>query len=252
MFQKIILGVIFVLAATIGCASTQDAPYVEKINPKYRTSFESTCAIVTHTFMGASLSGTGVLLDTGYIITARHVVDENRNGKIDKGEEDVYVKFFNKKDSPIKAGKLVWMAPKHDFAFIKLNRPERSKIRFATVRQYNNAFIGDNVYSFGHWLGKHEVHMTKGVISTSKSPVYGRTSMQVFYGGSGGAVFLERNGLVLGINTNMRLFQRHIVPAWTKFVRASLIRSVLTRSKKLHLIDNSVGCLRESDAKKFY
>ena len=64
------------------------------VHESVNEAYNSVCQISSSTEVG-EITASGVLLESGYILTAAHVIDLNRNGILDPGEGTATVTFPN-------------------------------------------------------------------------------------------------------------------------------------------------------------
>lgn len=160
------------------------------INKEVRSAFNATCKVRAHGSIG-----TGTLLDTGYILTAKHVIDANNNGDIELRERAVKVQFFG--DKPIIVEATVVAAGKYlDFAILEPHCPMKSDIQFSK----STPLIGDKIFTIGMTRGDNP-HITSGFISApSMNDGNPRASCFISFGNSGGGIFDSSKRLVGVIN----------------------------------------------------
>lgn len=155
---------------------------------KVQNAFGATCMIKNH----RGGFGTGVLLDSGYILTAGHVVDANNNGSIDPVERRCTLRFG--RGDILTASVLYFSDGNLDFAILELsNRPNNAP----TMRAANRSeILGEPVFTVGATAG-HSPHITHGYVST---PELGHARASCFVGGgnSGGAI-VNDDGEHLGV-----------------------------------------------------
>jgi len=233
MFNKILIIASVCVTSLITSAAPQ-TPRL-KVRPEYRKNYASTCAIGTMSIFGQDIRGTGVLLKSGYVITNRHVVDLNRNGKIDRREEYVDVVFMYPKARTC-VGRAILIGAEYDLAIIYVKNGPVSSVELAEDGEYKRMRVGDEVYALGYPLGVTPAHMTTGVYSGHLSNMYHRHSAQIYFGNSGGGVFSKDNGLLLGINTRVPSYMGRIVPGWSEYIPATQVRKFLRKNKKLFLL----------------
>jgi len=157
------------------------------IHPKISNAYQGTCAITT----GNCFIGTGVLLDSGYIVTAAHVVDHNNDKLLDDTEKKVKVYFFSKHlpvDCNVVAfGDITKTEPDGVFLDIAVLEPS-VKIRSKLKLRESPALIGTPIFTIGMTLGGPPA-ITSGHINFPLNKYFGRTSAPIYSGNSGGGVF---------------------------------------------------------------
>lgn len=164
-------------------------PVPEKINDNVRAAFDATCKIVVGTRKDNTTS-TGILLDTGYILTVAHGIDFNSNKKIDKIERKILVEFFTPYNIKV-PGEIVCFNRNSfiDYAVIKVDTNKTSQVYATNAPLY----IGDKVFTIGMTRGLTPL-ITEGYESW-KAGEFNRTSCTVHSGNSGGGVFNKNQEL---------------------------------------------------------
>jgi hypothetical protein len=250
---SVVLGLLlggFVAILAVGLMSKYNAPPV-KIKPSIASSYLASCKI--DTLRG---TGTGVLLDTGFVLTAGHNIDSNRDGIITKKERKVVLKFSTEYGNTYQCtGHVIYVGNifKDDFAIVEPDIHIWSDVKFKLRR----AILGQDLYTIGCSKGK-ALHITTGVESTSVRDPLGRTSIDAYGGNSGGGVF-DKNQNVLGVMTRIgvdirsgrattvipintpRGFRLHIargnvryvhmMAGWSEYVRSETIYHTLAEKK---------------------
>lgn len=149
-----------------------------------RASVNAACLIVkdNHT-------GSGVLLESGYVLTAAHVVGHPE----DEEERAVTLIFYGDIRRTFK-GRVAYVSEEHDFAFVEpLSIDFTSTIKLATVAP----LVGTNIYTVGAPLGK-PLLISPGIIGEGLDGV-GRTVCHIVWGNSGGGVFDSKTNVLYGI-----------------------------------------------------
>lgn len=233
--MRAILALLLVLF--IGCGK-QDVKASH--NRHYDNALKATVAIYpnSHLLMPwrAPGSGTGVLLNSGFIITSKHVVDVNYDGFIDQFERTVRVRFFypNRKTvdgrivfDPVGAWRI-----SNDFVFISISNPPHSPIKFMDLNKYQNFLPGDGLFAIGLSNGTEPPHLTRGLKSTNTNTKLDRAALSIYFGNSGGGIFSEETGELLGIATKVEVDSSpgayELVPEWTEYESVANIKSVTT------------------------
>jgi len=129
---------------------------------KYQNAFDATCGI--HTKNG---NATGVLLNTGFILTAMHVVDNNKNGIVDMNEERIRVRFDS--IASVHTGTIIYGSQKSDLAVVVIPNAPISNIRLMSNEDYEGVLAGAPLFAIGRSLGRDPPHFTKGIRSTDPS-----------------------------------------------------------------------------------
>jgi len=166
----------------------------------YERTVQSVVFIVSTTSQGVG-SGSGFVWDTeGHIVTNYHVV---------QNASSLTVKFFNGREY---RADVVAFDPDADLAVIKLIDPEHELVPIA-IGNSSDLRPGEMAIALGNPFGE-EFTMTTGIVSavsrTLKSgfssysiPSVVQTDAAINPGNSGGPL-LDKNGAVIGVNTQMR------------------------------------------------
>ena len=229
-----------------------------------RTSFESTCVVESKEGGGM---GSGTMLNTGYILTAAHVIDIDMDGLLESDQRTRTVVFFG---NQYKAS-LAYIDTENDFAFLK--PLERIPVKGVSVSKDGHA-LGDKVYAIGA-TGGHPLNISPGLILSPGMSGSPRASCYVSVGNSGGGIFDSKKE-VLGVVSMVGIIHRSgtvsmMVPVqgergfglvWVQgtvnfisevnnnclFVPIGKIRSVLTKHSVSSILD---GVEEESFLDKF-
>lgn len=196
-----------------------------------------------------SIYGSGVILDTGYVLTNMHVVDVNRDGVISDAEKDVVLKLYNGEDvdaTVVRYG--AFELPDIAILYAK-GKKLKSSARLATEKDLKRMRFGDPVFGVGFPASEFPSHIVSGVLSLSQSDFI-RTSTPIYFGNSGGGLFLASNNLLIGINTRVRVDRGTIVPSWSESVSAKTIRDfvgadtyIVDKKKNTLLILSIITCI---------
>lgn len=231
----------------IGCGESP------KVASDIRSAYFSSCRIEA-----PEQFGSGILLDTGYVLTAAHVIDENGNNIIDEEERNVTVEFFSPISS-IHSATIIFLGDwtedhTHDIAVLSIDNPPASRIRLINAVGYNNLLNGERIYTIGCPIGL-SLRVTDGRVDTDYAGrgELARCTAEIYGGNSGGGVFREEDliglatqgygdyktmnitmmvpiptengmGMVMG---NGQAGYVEIVPSWTEFVTAKQIIGLL-------------------------
>lgn len=173
-------------------------------------------ASTTCQVLGQSGSGSGILLETGNVLTSAHVVDTNQNGILEDSEKNIKLIFC---DPDIKSidkqtieGEVVGFehTMMMDIAIIALKSNNlKSEVKLISDQNYQKLKFGDPVFTIGFQLGM-TMHRTDGTVSFPIDPFVERTSITVLPGNSGGGVFNSQNEC-LGITKASMTEQQQIV-----------------------------------------
>lgn len=238
--------------ALIGCSEKAD---VSKFAPYIHDQYKYTCLVSTK-----DSTGTGVLLDTGVIITAGHVLDDNDNGKLDSEEMECHVEFFYP-TAVVHTGVAVFMGDYTNeessdvgLITIPIETNLRSTISLMSRGQYESLQFGSDVFTLGCPLGD-KPKLSTGVIEHPSRDKLGRATCTTIMGNSGGGIYSRENSLLAGIvvqnhsfNTyspwsiafpvptkdgtmlisgSGMYFQTHFTPNWTEYIPATRISELL-------------------------
>lgn len=165
------------------------------ISPAVKSAYLATCKIEVEdaNFPGDKdeyFIATGVLLNTGYVITAAHCIDVDDNGSISPNERSPIVTFYGSIAS-VHAGQTVFCGRKNgfDIAVVQLESPPQSSILLGDVK------FGDELFTIG---------MTRGLtpnisVGRESSSIggNGRATIAIWSGNSGGGLW-NKNQKVVG------------------------------------------------------
>lgn len=197
------MKILAILLLVLLCGCQQKT---ERINEHIRDAYNATCRV--QNLLG---TGTGVLLETGYVVTAAHVVDFNKDGKIDIDESVCnWVQFDIDGKQETRAAEVVlfgeWSKKdSQDIAILRVINPPPSKIRLATPEEYEKYLYGDKVFTIGA-TNAGPMRVTDGRLDNHYSPETNldRTTCDIYMGNSGGGIFSE-DGLLLGIAIQLHI-----------------------------------------------
>lgn len=147
-------------------------------------SFSATCVVST-----ASGRGTGIFVDTGYVLTARHVVDEDGDRVISQNERMCRITTFDGESYQAR----VVLLGRYDFAILEVINFANFNTVKASIRK---PMLGEKIYTIGSTAG-HQLHITDGYISLPELG-HSRASCFISVGNSGGAIF-DSDGESLGV-----------------------------------------------------
>ena len=238
--------IVFLLSATItyGVLSPPEATtfYVEE---EYEDQFAATCAVVVSDDTEFERGGTGVLLNNGRILTAKHVVDANRNGIIDIEERDVLIRFYYPKEFSL-TGRVVYAPPEEllvargfDFAVIQPDTLMKSNIKLVSMIDHLSVGAGAQIYTIGR-ADTERLHISFGNESTDvEGPfLFDRTTIKIWYGNSGGGVFSKDTGQLLGIMIIKKDAGSFGPQLWSGYMGATSIRLHLMSIGAEHFIQS--------------
>lgn len=224
--------------------------YIEKklsIDDEFIDEFRAACAVYTRD--GDMASGSGVLLSSGFILSSKHVLDTNRNGRIEDTERSVRVKFF----FPPKfydAYLVTWpheewfMGNGKDFVFLVAKNGPTSKITLSS----EEVKIGTRIFTIGVPDGITPPHIYDGLKSTDYRSL-ARASLSSYFGNSGGGVFVYGKNTIIGLTTQIRLDHERfmssiVVPQWMEYVTSLTIRDYAHKYNMDFLVDETGKGLR--------
>jgi len=155
--------------------------------------------------------GTGVHLNSGYVITAAHVVDSDRDGYIRDDEDMVMCDFFYKDFIHSQKFEVIYSSKNIDFAILKpILHSRYSKKKFASMSNVSpglqNGKPGDEIFTVGAIRG-YPLIISKGFVGFSVDE-YQMASCYISKGNSGGGIFNKDNEL-LGIVTAVAILQKY-------------------------------------------
>lgn len=202
--KKTFLALLIAFISLTGCSKLN---YVNVREP-YREAFEAACTML----IDGEENATGVLLESGYVVSAAHIFDTNGNGTIDYDEmddEEFGVKVYGDKTRREYKAIIIgkgdnYVQNLNDIVFLQLigeNLP-KSNVRLATSAEISAMQIGDPVFSVGRANG-HTHHLTTGVLSTNATSGRMRMTAEIIYGNSGGGIYHAETGKLIGIATNI-------------------------------------------------
>jgi hypothetical protein len=173
-------------------------PKFEKqvVHESVSTAYDSICMITTGNHIAS-----GVLLESGYVMTAAHVVDHNSNGKIDPSEETFTLKFPDLKEYQAKALFLGDQKAKQDLAILLPTKGiPLLGVKIMSDEEYEGLQVGTPVYTIGMQNGSFPPNITDGrIIEKPYGSNAHRNSANTYFGNSGGGVFIDNK--LVGIAT---------------------------------------------------
>ncbi len=193
------LSYAFVISLVMGLFVGYLLFHTKKINDvatNLRRSYSAICSI-----KAGINKGTGVLLDTGYILTAAHIFDRNGDRKISLGERYVRISF-NDKDSH--RARLLYYDNFLDFAILEPRGVSLHK-RYGASISLIKPELAEQIYTIGCTIAQPPM-LSEGRISYDYD-MLGRASCFVYSGNSGGPLF-DKNHNVIGIVVAMGIVTR--------------------------------------------
>lgn len=227
----------------VGCISDPIPRLLSK--PYINDAFMSAVQIIR----GRDSVGSGVVLDTGYILTAAHVVDRNKDGKISKSESIVHIGFQETNERAV--GSVLMIGNEkynqkpfnhEDIAVVKITSgyKPKSRIKLASFEEMNSMLFGEPLIVLGYPMGG-PIHAAEGMLSSKWGPM-SRCTTSVYFGYSGGGVFQKHTQRLVGLILRMRMDNKKVltiddmdvyaniaVPGHALFVDANTIRRILAR-----------------------
>lgn len=147
------------------------------INDDVKIAYLATCKIEIGDYVS-----TGVLLNTGYVITAAHCVDVNIDGYISGDEKKPKIIFYGSNKSE-HDGETIYAGfpPRFDIAIIKLDNPPESSVTLTETK------FGDSLFTIGMTLAE-DPNISIGR-SSSYASGHARASIAAWRGNSGGGIW---------------------------------------------------------------
>lgn len=144
-------------------------------------------------------SGTGILLDSGYMITAAHVVDANLDGDVTLEERLVDASFFGGPYPFTQQFEVVYSNLKIDFAILKpVITADYQKSILKRIPKMSaglfNGKPGDEVFTVGATRGDPPL-ISKGFVGFARGPHH-RATCYISQGNSGGGIFNVENQII--------------------------------------------------------
>lgn len=172
------------------------------LHPDIGHSFRATCSVSS-----AKSVGTGILLSSGYVISTAHGIDLNNNTKLEDSEKNVMLQFW---DPPQEIPGEVILLGSRNLIDISIIQP-KAQVARSNVRLISKPpKIGTPVFAIGCALGRPP-HITDGRISYPEGNGLGRSSVPIFFGNSGGGLFLASNDRnCVGIMVRMARFNQNV------------------------------------------
>ena len=157
-------------------------------------------------------AGSGVLLESGFILTAAHVIDKNMNGVLEASEERVEI-FFPNINFKTQATAILISTPEEEVDIAVLDPdmtiPLRGS-RLMSIENYRKLTIGTPIVTIGMQLGTAPANITDGrLIETDPSYRIHRNSANSYMGNSGGGLFV--NNQLAGIVTSIAYDRLNVI-----------------------------------------
>lgn len=168
-------------------------------------AYDSICMITSGTGENRFIAS-GVLLESGYVLTAAHVVDRNFNNKIDDNERFITVKFPALGDKEIQA-EAIASDDVLELDLAILNPQEEIDlpgVRLMSNEDYWNIKIGTPLYTIGMGNGEYPGNITDGrMIEMDRHSNAHRNSANSYFGNSGGGVFVDEELVGIAVAVGM-------------------------------------------------
>lgn len=152
-----------------------------RVTESFRTPLNASCLVATQ----MNHYGTGVVLDTGYVLTAAHVVDDTGDMWLQPFERDVRLEFFGDHTGNFD-GRVVYFSRELDFALIEADLLDTIPSVSARAEETS---LGEAVFTIGAARG-HPPMISDGFIGETNGTRH-RTSCYVTGGNSGGGLFTK-------------------------------------------------------------
>jgi S1-C subfamily serine protease len=200
--RKFVSAFLFIFGVTLGLAVAyvSATPSVAEINrandERMRHSYLSVCKVKSRNGIGS-----GVLLDTGYILTAAHVVDSDGNGILSPNERKVRVSF----NLQSYTARVVYMNRSMDYCVLDSFGAKRDHIDNAATFTIIPPRLAERVYAIGH-TNAEPLFLSEGRVTTQMRGA-GRSSCYVYQGNSGGPLFNadhEVVGIIFGMGFDVK------------------------------------------------
>ena len=154
MRKLILLGILFGAIVTFLASPYIPKREVRESVANIRRSFEVTCTVEPEVFEG---KGTGVLLNTGYVLTAGHNVNADKSGDLTLSERKVNIYFGD----DYFEGYVIYHSEDNDFAIVEI----KSSTKVGAVASTRATRVGDRVHTVGA-TGGHPPTVSDGYIVT--------------------------------------------------------------------------------------
>lgn len=227
------------------------------VEKNLRDQINATCRVKTKGSRWRNpMWGSGVELNTGYVLTAAHVIDTNRDGILDIDEREVGLEYFGDVADTTSAT-VAYFDNDRDIAFLHPTKTFGSVVGASKVQ----GLLGEKIFTIGS-MRRQRPMITSGYIGATEENGYYRASCYVTGGSSGGGLFKESTKELVGVVNTLQLKRRsfsltiplpssggtfrllHTRPIYTiemnsmaGFVPIQAIRSDLVAANKLYLLE---------------
>ena len=215
------------------------------VTPKFSDAYSASCVVSR----SDGVIGSGVLLDSGYVVTNKHVVDEDKNGAITFTEKTgIWVRFFEPASvhsaTILDSSEVNWLfGLGGDYAVLKVDNPPKSKIRLMNREQFRDVKPGRLLYCIGATDGESPPHITFGPRSSDDEMFFSRAGLSAYFGNSGGGIFTADTTELIGLSTRVHIAtamsEPQVLPDWVTFTPSHEIREFISKSHKEVLVSNA-------------
>lgn len=176
-----------------------------QIDKSVSTAYQSVCQITT-----GKAAGSGVLLESGYVLTASHCIDRNLNDKLEDNEKVVKLTFPNIKFETDADVVHVGKVQETDIAILKpREHPPLIGVKLMSSEEYNKLNTGAPLYTIGMQSGLPKANITDGrLIDSPSGESRHRNSSNTYKGNSGGGVFIGDK--LVGIASQVGVGEHHL------------------------------------------
>lgn len=211
------------------------------IHRSVSTAYDSICMISSDALLGNQFFASGVLLESGYIITAAHVVDRNMDGVIDDNERFVDIKFPALGEEVFLAETIAVSKTPGTLDVAILNPTEAiwlPGVKLTSDEEYWSTKIGAPLYTIGMQNGDYPGNITDGrMIEMKPSSNSHRNSANSYFGNSGGGVFIDNKliGIASAVGIGRQRLQVPIFSGMRQVGVAIVPYSVPLANSSLHV-----------------
>lgn len=170
--------------------------------------------------------GSATLLPSGLLMSAFHVVDEDSDGVLTQQERDCALET---QTGEIFSGTVVWPVKDIETIDIVIIKPEEN-LGVGNSVDLTSPPVGTPLFLIGYPGGVNSPHLYWGYQSVDSRKKTSRASVNMEFGVSGGGMFNQVNGKLVGVAVNLRSNLFHdgmTLPQWSEYVRIQDIRKEL-------------------------